>query len=312
MTAFHVSDILGMDRCAAAFKYQRAGAPQEQSSALAYGSVIHFVLLEVFERLLHQEAGLEAATKAAIESFHFYWNPLNIDNVCAPVSYWLPGQTRSGLLLRGEEDIRWYAEQVAHRQETLLATEYSFQVPVPGTWDEELGEPHTLIGTIDRLSLRQERGITMVEVSDVKSGKDYKFLRQNLQFTAYCLGTTLKEFWYGNNGQEGFGDLADELWTKTQGAPRRAWWISTKSREIMDAGWRAENDYTRFALATQQIMAMWRADMYPLSISGENCTYCQFRAVCGGTGVPDDDHGAPLLLQGSSTPTTPKRRRKRS
>jgi hypothetical protein len=34
------------------------------------------------------------------------------------------------------------------------ATEFEFVVPIDGTWDDELGEPHVLAGAIDRLAVR--------------------------------------------------------------------------------------------------------------------------------------------------------------
>jgi CRISPR/Cas system-associated exonuclease Cas4 (RecB family) len=33
--------------------------------------------------------------------------------------------------------------------------------------------------------------------------------------------------------------------------------------------------------------------VYPLSMTGENCTYCPFRDACAGVPVPDEDHGRP-------------------
>lgn len=311
MAIIHQSMITSWSRCPAAFGYEQAGAPQRQSSALAYGSVIHFALLEVFERVRHLDGvSIDDAVQQAIDSFEFYWNPLNIEAICAPVDHWLPGQTRTDLLMRGEGDIRWYAEQVATRQatlsETVLATEYSFQVPIEGTFDEETGQPHILVGTIDRLGTVFERKICVLEVGDVKSGKDYTGLRQNLQFSAYSYATTRPEFWYGWNGEDGFGDMADDLYARLGNldtVPRRGRWISTKSRKWMDAGWRGPHDFRRFALAVEQIIASQKADIYPLNISGETCTYCQFRDSCAGVGVPDDDHGAHPLLVGLSTPS---------
>lgn len=312
MTIFHQSEITSWGRCPAASGYEASGQPRQQSSALAYGSVLHFAILEVFERLRHRDGiTIEDATKAAIESFRHFWHPLNIDNICQPVDYWLPRQTFTDLLVRGEDEIRWYAAEVAGRKETLLATEYSFRIHLPGTWDEDAGEPHILVGTIDRLSLRQERGITIVETGDVKTGKDYTFLRENTQFSAYSLATTQRDFWFGAGGEDGFGDMAQELWDKTQDSPRRGWWISTKSKKVMDAGWRGPEDYRRFIIAVEQIDASRKNDIYPLSISGENCHYCEFRQICAGNGVPDDDHGAPALLLGTSTPSTPPRRTSR-
>jgi hypothetical protein len=49
--------------------------------------------------------------------------------------------------------LRRYAELKDWQDGTLLATEYGFSVPLAGTWDDELGEPHRLNGSVDRLAL---------------------------------------------------------------------------------------------------------------------------------------------------------------
>ena len=207
----HQSMLSSWQRCPAAYGYDVKGAERQQSSALAYGSVLHYAVLEVFERLRHRDGvTIEEATQSAIESFRHYWHPMNIDNICPPVDYWLPRQTYSDLLIKGEQDIQWYADTIAGRTETVLATEFSFQVPILGTWDDDLGEPHVLAGTVDRLSLRNDRKITCVELSDLKTGKDYWGLRQNMQFTAYAMASTQKEFWFGWRGEDGFGDERHE------------------------------------------------------------------------------------------------------
>jgi hypothetical protein len=44
--------------------------------------------------------------------------------------------------------------------------------------------------------------------------------------------------------------------------------------KVQDAGWRGPKDYTRFALAVEQIVASMKAEIYPLSLSGETCQFC--------------------------------------
>lgn len=55
----------------------------------------------------------------------------------------------------------------------------------------------------------------------------------------------------------------------------------------MDGGTRTPADYHRLSLAVTEVARSMEANIFPLNISGENCTYCQFRRdICGGTGLP--------------------------
>lgn len=294
MAVIHQSDISAWIRCPTAFLYNKQGQPRRQLSATAYGSVIHHAL-EVFERLRHDEASnYDTAVAAAVETFTFYWHPQNISAICEPVDLWLPRQGYSELRARGIENITKYAKLVKNDDHELLATEYGFQVPIAGTWDDETQEPHVLAGTIDRLAVRYYTAKPVVCVDDYKSGKDSPYLRQNLQFTAYCYATTCPQFWTGWRGEDGFGALrGTELFHRFATYARRGTWINMRKVAFQDAGWRGPDDYTRFALAVEQIVASMRADIYPLSLSGENCTFCDYRDICAGTGVPAADHGRP-------------------
>lgn len=51
----------------------------------------------------------------------------------------------------------------------LPGTEVSFMVPIDGTWDEDLGEPHYLAGSIDRLVVRHYRRQPVVGVDAMRS-----------------------------------------------------------------------------------------------------------------------------------------------
>lgn len=289
----HQSDITAWARCPQAMFLHRAGKRQIQTSALSYGTVMHYAI-EVFEREFRTGTPWIQARDTAVETFSYYWHPLNIAAVSTPVEHWLPHQSYAGLARKGRDAIAWYADAVKDRDEELLATEYSFQVPIEGTWDYDLDEPHILVGTIDRLKITPLHGKPVVGVDDVKTAKDYPYLRQNLQLSAYCYATIRKEFWTGWEGEDGFGpDRGMDLFTSFIGRPRRATWISLKSLKFMDAGWRGYDDYTRFALAAEQVIASIKADIYPLSISGENCNYCAVRDSCAGVGVPATNHGAP-------------------
>ncbi len=294
MAVIHQSDIASWIRCPTSYMYSRAGRPQKQYSATAYGSVVHYAL-ETFERLRHQpDVSFVDAVKAAVETFEHYWHPLNIDAICEPVQEWLPRQTYGDLRLKGVESIRAYCQLVKFDEAEVLAVEHGFQVPIAGTWDEELGEPHVLAGTIDRLATRFHLGHPYIAVDDYKTGKDYRFLRQNLQFTAYCYATTRPEFWVGWRGEDGFGEeRGTELYQRFQHRARRGTWINMRTVKLQDAGWRGPKDYERFALAVEQLLASIKADIYPLSLSGETCQYCPYTDICAGVGVPDAKHGAP-------------------
>lgn len=293
MAIVHQSDLSAWTRCPQAFFLERSGNRGIQTSALSYGTVMHHAL-EVFEREWRVERRPWAEAKAmAIETFRHYWHPLHIDALCPPVELWLPTQSYAGLLRAGTEALAWYAEAVKDADEELLATEFGFQVPLEGTWDYDLQEPHILAGTVDRLSAEFYKRQLVLKVGDYKTGKDYSYLRQNTQFTAYCYASTRKEFWVGWRGEDGFGDRGEQLYARFADAARRGTWISLKSKKFMDAGWRGPDDYARFALAVEQVVASMRADIYPLSLSGENCSYCPQRRICAGVGVPGADHGAP-------------------
>lgn len=156
MATYHQSDLASWARCAAQVGYRRAGLPSKTNSAAAFGSVMHHAL-ETLERELHEGTPFEIALRKGLEISTFYWHPLNIEAICEPVppDGWLPQQGYSELGSRGIDTIKKYADLIRYDQGELLATEYPFIVPLPGTWDEELGEPHWLAGAIDRLAVRQ-------------------------------------------------------------------------------------------------------------------------------------------------------------
>jgi hypothetical protein len=301
MAIVHQSDISAWIRCPQAFMYGRTDQPRRQTSALSYGSVMHHAM-EAFERLRHTpDISVDDATEMAVQTFRHYWHPMNIEEICAPVDLWLPRQSYSDLLHSGSQAIRDFAELIRYDDHELLATEYSFSVPIAGTWDEDTGTEHILNGTIDRLAVRFYGGRRVLCVDDWKTGKEYQYLRQNLQFTGYCMATTHEDFWTGAPGEDGFGERGHELFQRFKSAPRRGTWINMRKIKFQDAGWRGPDDYTRFALAVEQLVASMKADIYPLNLSGETCTYCEYRDICAGVGVPDAKHGSPGQMRAAST-----------
>lgn len=295
MAVYHQSDLASWARCAAQVGYKRAGLPDKTNSAAVYGSVMHHAL-QVLERELHSSTPFEVALRKSLETFAHFWMPINVEQICEPVPEdgWLPRQGYSELRVQGLDTIRKYAELIRFDKHELLATEFPFIVPLPGTWDEQLGEPHWLAGSIDRLASRHFQRKLALCIDDYKTGREYEHLRYNLQFSGYALASLQREFWVGARGENGFGDRGEELFQRFEGAGRRGTWISLRKIKFVDAGWRGPIDYARFTLAIEQMHASIAADIFPLSISGSTCRYCSFRNSCGGVGLPDNDHGQPV------------------
>ena len=164
----HQSDLSSWTRCPQAMFLQRQGRPSIQTSALSFGTVMHYAI-ECFEREWRTGNSSWADAKTiAIETFRHYWHPMHIDAVSKPVELWLPHQSYAGLARIGAEGIAWYAECFKDFDEELLATEFGFSVPIDGTWDYDLGEPHLLNGTLDRLSARYIKRHLVLDVGDLK------------------------------------------------------------------------------------------------------------------------------------------------
>jgi hypothetical protein len=127
------------------------------------------------------------------------------------------------------------------------------------------------------------------------TGKDYGTrkgdLRWNAQFTLYSWATTQAEFWMDAWGE----DEGTELYERFRLLARRGTWISLKNGvDRQDAGWRGPQDYARGWAAVRGYVKAVKADIYPLSLTGDVCFFCPWReGVCGGVAVPDEDHGRP-------------------
>jgi hypothetical protein len=309
MATYHQSQIKAWAECPAQVGYELAGLPTTQNSYMAYGTAQH-AAMEVLERKAAEarasakrnseayEKAYAAAIQAAVDYFLWVWSPLNIETICEPVPEdgWAPGHGYSELRTKGVDAIRKWAEIRRYSAMEVLATEYAFNVPIPGTWDAELEEPHRLAGAIDLLGANAISRIPYVEIGDFKTGKIPVALRHEQQFTAYAMASTQREFWIGDRGEDGFGvERGEELFQRFHGKARRGTWISLKTFKYIDAGWRGPIDYKRFAIAVQQVHASIAADIFPLSISGERCRYCPFRKVCAGTGIATEKHGDPRV-----------------
>jgi hypothetical protein len=302
----HQSDLSSWNYCPARTGFELAGFPQKQNSALSYGTVLHHAM-HVLERFKDLDK--------AIETFLFYWHPLNIDELCPPVPAdgWIGRDSYGELRKRGVDTLRKYADYLRHDDHELLGLEYSFAVPVRGL--ELDGRPVVLAGTIDRLAVRWFRQRETLMVDDFKTGAQKWNLRHNIQGTAYSYATWQPEFWTGTkaftglrldgnpkdyDATSGFDDQhplnerfhtrATELIDRFATAPRRFTWINLKSFKLVDGGYRGPQDFERMKTGISTVLRSAHASIFPLRIDGETCRYCPFRAECG---VPHDDYADP-------------------
>ena len=271
----HQSDLKSYNRCAEQHRRQLNGERGKQLSATAFGSVMHHAL-HTLER--HRDLQL------ALNTFEHFWHPHNIDEVCPPVEEWIGRQSYSSLRGKGLETIKRYWDLKRFDDEEVLALEFPFVVPIHGTWDDDLGRPHELAGTVDRLSVRRYNGRETVCVDDWKTGKKPTWLKHNLQFTAYGYATTQAEFWTGNpdHHTDGFGTGRGQgLFDRFATAPRKGWWINVMGGpDWIDAGLRGPRDYLRFAHCADQYAKARKHQIFALNVEGEVCQYCPFRDDC--------------------------------
>jgi len=278
----HQSDIQAFTRCAHAWKQERDGAKRLQLSATAFGSVVHHAI----------HAGSRSkSVDVALETFEFYWHPLNISAVCEPVDIWLPRESYGSLLIKGRNAIRQFFDELALSEDMLLALEYEFMVPLHGVIDPLDGSTVVLGGTIDRLVARRHRRRLILCADDLKTGKKKTYLRWNVQGTAYCYATTQSEFWLGWESfhTTGFGESGVEMMSRFATAPRKFNWIDLSEGKANDGGYRGERDYAALKYAAQQVVNMIRSETFPLSLSGEVCQFCPHRPNCAGVGLDDKD-----------------------
>lgn len=282
----HQSDLGTWDLCPNRIRLKGEGHMQRQTSRMAFGSVMHHSLM-VLERT-------RDVTKA-IATFEHYWHPLYIDAVCDPVPTdgWVGYDSYGELLQRGRETLKRYAELLDDDKSELLALEYEFIVPF-GVID---GEEVYLGGSIDRLAAAYKRRMLELRIDDFKTGIQKWNLRHNVQGTVYAYASHHPDFWLGFDGEidgtpvriEGFGEeRGRELALRFEDQPRRFTWINVRDFKWVDGGVREAKDWRRLRLAVTEVVRSIKADIFPLNLSGENCTHCSFRGPCGdGAGEPD-------------------------
>lgn len=292
------SDLGSFQRCAQQVKLERVHGEGETLSATVFGTVVHYALM-VLEQL-HNE-GREDALAVAEQTFLYYWDPANLPTLQemqgdrpVGVQVWLPRTTYGGYRDRGLRGLRLYFDYLKEDTGILLAIEQKFTVPI-----EVDGEAHELTGTIDRLALRWHNRKPYLSIEDAKTGKKPSFLRFATQWTVYSYATTQPEFWYGFESS-GFDVIYKGLEKKKldfahnpeghELLARRGRWLSFRDGfAIHDAGWRTEADYRRLRVHLGQYIKANRLDVFPLTVEGQVCTYCQFsrNGMCGGEPLPE-------------------------
>lgn len=277
------SDLSSYARCAQQKHLrdqQKAGLltqPAEQLSRTAYGSVMHHA---VFAMETAHAQGHPDPLSVGLSTFEYYWAPEHIGAVCDAVTIWAARDNWSGMLRRGIATLGVYWQHLKKDTGKLLALEVHFELDF--TLD---GRQHTLVGTMDRISLRSRGGQKVLEIEDFKTGVDYIGLRWNNQFTVYSWATTQQAFW------DQWGDPM--MFPRLQGLPRHSTWISLHDgAKRSDAGFRGPQDYDRMWVGLREYIRANELGVFPLSLTGAVCRWCPFReGICGGVPVPDEDYG---------------------
>ena len=296
------SDLASAQRCMYQMHLARkeeegTGKRGETNSATVLGTVTHYAVM-ILEQLFHE--GREDALDVAVATFEHYWHPDNLHELePAGIGFWLPRTTYGGMLIRGRKSLRDYYDLLKSDDGKLLALEYTWKVPY-----ELDGEMHALKGTADRLALRLYKRKPYLSVEDFKTGKKPNYLRYATQWTVYCYASLQPEFWVD------FGDLIDPVVERLHAKklalfhddtgyeviPRRGRWINLGQGEtvsVHDVGWRIEQDYARMRVQVSHYIAAHKAQVFPLTLSGDTCMYCAFsrNGACGGVPIPELDQG---------------------
>ena len=260
-------------------------------SRTVFGTIMHHAL-QTMERL-HAE-GNPDALEVARSTFAYYWDPEHLPEMAVHhpellygIDEWLPRDTYGGMKAKGLACLTTYYELLQTDPTTLLGLEIDFRIPIDLSAYGAPGD-HFVKGTIDRLQMRRRNRHPIIEVRDFKTGKQKWGLRWNNQFTVYNWATLQQEFWTP------WPD-ADERWQLYQDWPRRGEWWNVSENKAHDCGWRGEADYERMKIALAEYVKANEANVFPLTLGGETCRFCDFKdGTCGGVPVPAEDYGKPL------------------
>ena len=260
------SDMKTWQKCPLQWRYQNIdGLPREQSGALTFGSIVH----RCAERL-----EVDQDIEAAVAAFHAAWAAPEAVDPEYLIAYWMPGTSWAKYDQEGERILRAYWELVQWDFDSVLAREYSFNVPI--------GDGHTLHGTIDKLVVRilGTTGRPAMGIVDLKTNRKtptYDWLEDDLQFTAYSYATLQPEFWV---------NLPDGMFERFLDLPRFGEWVQLTGPKRMDAGTREDHHYRRLERAVNEMAKSINAQIFVPNLSGESCRYCEFRKQCGLPEVP--------------------------
>ena len=300
MAIIRQSDLASFSYCGTRQGYEEAvraaGGKPERLSATIYGTVMHFAL-EAMQRLVQQ--GREDARDVGIATFLRYWDPAHTHEISegAP-TIWANKQTYGGLRNQGQtaliEAYDWMTKGKGGK-DTVLATEYTFDVPVVID-----GVTHTLHGTIDRLGIRNYAGVWYIAIDDWKSGIKPDHLQHGMQWTVYSYATEDPDFWDAMRQVPGFDELERRLASRglklhrggdpdLQMMEKRGRWLSVKNGQFResDAGIRTNQHYARMRLAIQQYLLARLHGVRPVTMDTKKCVYCPFAKTCGGAPIPE-------------------------
>lgn len=300
------SDLSSYARCAQQkrlYDMARQGLVKRPNnlSATVFGTVMHHAL-QTLERL-HAEKNADPLGVAK-STFAHYWDPEHLPEMAVHhpelvhgIDEWLPRQTYGGLKMKGLRCLEdYYSLLRTDITGTLLGLEIEFRVPIDlasygvPDFDKVRGDggQHYLKGTIDKLMMRRYNRKPYISIEDFKTGKQQTWLRHNNQFTVYSFASLQPEFWTP------WGDQAQERYEFYKDWARRGNWFNVSEVKGHDAGWRGPQDYERMKLALAEYVRANEVQVFPLTLTGEVCRYCDFRdGTCGGIAVPEENHGRP-------------------
>lgn len=303
------SDLASFSYCAAQQQYRReddvAGVQSGRLSATIFGSVMHHAL-EYLQRMAHE--GNPDALEIALATFRHYWDPAHTAEICeGPPTIWAARQTYGGLRSAGERALisayDWMTKG-AGSKDLLLATEYSFDIPIVID-----GVHFMLHGTIDRLAIRIYNRIPVLAIDDWKSGIKPDHLQHAMQWTVYSYATQHPAFWTELARMDAFDEVERRVNGRgldlyVSGEPgleiieKRGRWLSVKNGnfDVHEAGVRTQQHFGRMKVAIKQYLLAQAAGIHPLTMDTKKCVYCPFAAGrCGGAPMPEFQDGIDVV-----------------
>lgn len=244
--------------CPLKVKYKLDAVPRTVSSAMSFGNALHLAVMDM------EVAG---RLQVGLNRLNAVWDDLDLHGLS--YDYMMPRMTHDGYRQLGETILTDWWQLIQWDTDIVLAREHEFLVPI--------GE-NTLHGFVDKLVIRRVKGgEDVLVVSDYKTGSKLptrEYLRHDVQFSAYAYATTQPEFWDGlPNGQK--------LWSDLQPARRFGEWVHMRPTRRVDCGERTAMHYNRVRYACDAIAESIAMGIFPPTISGAACEFCDFRKLCG-------------------------------